>query len=158
MTDRNVGHEFNAAGDDNVVCSGRDQTDAGGDRLVGADAGHRHRVCGRFVAESGGQRRLTRDVRGLHFLDNRTVDDVVNQLLVNLRFPQQATEKGIGNYESCNKPSNVRKVQELTATRVLLNRAASVSSNLRRRSGMASSHRPPEQYSSLSYRQVFSFD
>ena len=41
-----VGAELDPASDGNLGLAGVDQADAGGDRLVGRDARHRHRVAG----------------------------------------------------------------------------------------------------------------
>ena len=41
-----VGAELDPASDGNLGLAGVDQADAGGDRLVGRDASHRHRVAG----------------------------------------------------------------------------------------------------------------
>ena len=41
-----VGAELDPASDGNLGLAGVDQADAGGDRLVGRDAGHCHRVAG----------------------------------------------------------------------------------------------------------------
>lgn len=90
VPNRHVRHELDTAGDDNVVGAGSDKAHAGGDGLVRADARHRDGVRRRFVAEAGTERRLARNVGRLHLLDDGAVDDVVDQLLVDLRFAQQA--------------------------------------------------------------------
>lgn len=90
VPDRHVGHGLDAARDDDVIGAGGNETDAGGDGLVGADARHGDGVRRCLQREASAQRRLAGNVRGLHLLDDGAIDDVVDELLVDARLAQQA--------------------------------------------------------------------
>lgn len=90
MPNRYVRHRFDATRHDHIVGSGGDQTDSGGDRLVGADAGHGHGVGGSLERESSCEGCLAGDIRGGDLLDDGAIDDVVDELLVDLGLLQEA--------------------------------------------------------------------
>lgn len=98
MSDRDVGHEFDAARNADVVNARIHQTETRGDGLVGRDAGHGHRVGRNPVGESGAQHGLAGDVGGLDLLDDRAAANVVHEVAVQAQAVDE-TEQGISGVE-----------------------------------------------------------
>ena len=90
MTNGNVGHEFNATRDADVVDAGVQESRAGGHGLVGRDAGHGHGVGGDPVGESRAQGGLTGDVGRLDLLDDDAGADVVHNIPIDSGFVEEA--------------------------------------------------------------------
>lgn len=93
MPDWHVGHELNAAADDRLVGAGRDETHAGRNGCIAGDASHGDGVSWRLIRKSSRQRSLSCDIRRLHFLDHSSVNDVVDELLVNASLAQKAQQR-----------------------------------------------------------------
>lgn len=89
MANRDVGHEFNAASDNDVIRARGDETDTGCDRLIRTNACHCYRVSWCLLAEASRQSGLATDIRCFDLLNDRTVHNVFNELFVDFRFTQK---------------------------------------------------------------------
>ena len=96
MSDRDVGHEFDASCNADVVNACIHQSKTSGDGLVGRNAGHGDRMCGNPIGESGAQHGFSGDVGGFDLLDDRAATYIVHEIAVQAETVDQA-EQGISD-------------------------------------------------------------
>ena len=82
MTDWNVRHKLDPAGDADVVDAGVHETQASRDGLVGRDAGHGDGVSRDAIREPCAEGSLSGHVGRFDLLNDRSAADVVDQVLV----------------------------------------------------------------------------
>lgn len=93
MSNRHIGHHLDTASNDDIVRAGGNESHAGGNGLIRTNAGHGDGMRWRAVAEAGAQGRFASNVRGFHLLNDGAVNDVIDEVLVEFGFAQQAPVK-----------------------------------------------------------------